>query len=89
MDKMSFILLDMEDIIMKMAGVDNISQIEKDVYKARRIYDLYGLEYFMKFLELYPHIGYLAKDHLLCAREGGQCNLFCIYYKGGCSYATN
>lgn len=41
---------------------------ERDSYKARRIYDLYGEEYFLRFVERCPHIANL-KEVILNANK--------------------
>lgn len=55
---------------------------KRDEFKARRIYDLYGYEWFMKFIGRCPHI---AQDFLPCNKNDGQCSMLCLNYKGGCS----
>ena len=61
---------------------------ERDAYKARRIYDLYGFDCFLKFVDENPHIREVVKVPAGCTRDG-QCTFFCYYYgEGGCKNAT-
>jgi hypothetical protein len=98
-DKWIQILLEVEE--MWAASVDSrliqgdteIYCRERDIYKARRILDLYGEEYFFKFVERCPHIKDYIQDYIPRSCEdpkrSRQCNLFCYFYKdGGCEYAT-
>ena len=65
-------------------------RVERDTFKADRIYALYGYDYFLKFVERCPHIQEMAKTYLPCEREAGaQCTMFCLNYdEGGCKNAT-
>ena len=65
MDKWTMMLLEMEDMWAVSAEERSLSargiaaedyKRERDMYKARRIYDLYGEEYFLRFVERCPHI---------------------------------
>lgn len=61
----------------------------RDGFKARRIYDLYGYDYFLRFVDKCPHISDLIKEYLPCDRlPGAQCTMFCNFYEGGCKNAT-
>ena len=63
--------------------------IERDTFKADRIYALYGYDYFLRFVERCPHIQEMAQKYLPCERsQDAQCTMFCINYKGGCKNAT-
>lgn len=65
-------------------------RIERDTFKADRIYALYGYDYFLRFIERCPHIQEMAKKYLPCKQnKDGQCTIFCINYEGGCKNATN
>lgn len=64
---------------------------ERDLYKARRILDMYGYEYFRKFVECCPHIKDLIEQYGYspCETGDGNCNMICIFYQnGGCTNAT-
>ena len=62
---------------------------ERDKYKADHIYELYGYDYFIRFVERCPHIQEYAKKYKPCDQNSGQCTMFCAYYKeGGCTDAT-
>lgn len=64
---------------------------ERDFYKARRILDLYGYDYFRKFVERCPHILDLIEQYGYspCETGDGNCSMMCIFYKnGGCTNAT-
>ena len=64
-------------------------RIERDTFKADRIYALYGYDYFLRFIERCPHIQEMAKKYLPCKHSpDAQCTMFCIYYEGGCKNAT-
>ena len=99
MDKWTLILLEVES----MWEVDSYAQylgqigcdpqkyrIERDTFKADRIYALYGYDYFLRFIERCPHIQEMAKKYLPCKQnKDGQCTIFCINYEGGCKNATD
>lgn len=63
-------------------------RIERDTFKADRIYALYGYDYFMRFVERCPHIQEYAKKYKPCDQNNGQCMMFCAQYEGGCTNAT-
>lgn len=68
-------------------------RIERDLYKARRIYDLYGYEWFCQFIERCPHIQNLVDNYVPCeiGPNYHQCTMFCHKYnfeKGCMLYAT-
>ena len=63
-------------------------RIERDTFKADRIYALYGYDYFMRFVERCPHIQKYAKKYKPCDQNNGQCMMFCAQYEGGCTNAT-
>lgn len=63
-------------------------RIERDTFKAERIYALYGYDYFMRFVERCPHIQEYAKKYKPCDQNNGQCMMFCAQYEGGCTNAT-
>lgn len=65
MDKWTMILLEAEDMWAVSAEEQSLSargiavedyMRERDMYKARRIYNLYGEDYFLRFVERCPHI---------------------------------
>lgn len=98
MDKWTRILLEVEGMWEADAYAQYLGQtgcdpqtyrIERDTYKAERIHDLYGYEYFLNFVQRCPHIKGIVKVQPPCKKNGGQCTLFCYYYgNGGCTYAT-
>lgn len=57
-------------------------RIDRDFYKAQRILDLYGYEWFYRFVERCPHIIHLLDDLVPCKREPDlyQCTMFCHKY---------
>lgn len=68
---------------------DGEYKIARDSFKARHIYNLYGYEYFLKFVERCPHINFLLQEYPPCEHtQDAQCSMFCINYTGGCKYAT-
>ena len=71
-----------------------ISKLEKnykeirDIYKAQKIYELYGFEIFGKFVKQCPHIINLLDDYVPCKKEHNvQCTMFCHKYnfEKGCT----
>lgn len=56
---------------------------ERDKFKAERILELYGYEYFKRFVDCCPHIADIFTDLSLCERQGRQCSCFCDFYKEG------
>ena len=65
-------------------------RIERDTFKADRIYSLYGYEYFLRFVERCPHIHESVKKYLPCGRtKDAQCTMYCNFFEGGCKYAAD
>lgn len=64
---------------------------ERDAYKARRIYDMYGYDWFRRFVERCPHIQDLLDKHVPCEDEHYQCTMFCHRYnfEKGCMLNAN
>ena len=64
-------------------------KIDRDLYKARRIFDLYGYDWFCRFIERCPHISHLLDEYVPCKQypEQYQCTMFCHKYdfKKGCT----
>jgi hypothetical protein len=64
-------------------------RIDRDFYKAQRIYDLYGYEWFRRFIDRCPHIHHLLDDYVPCRKEPQQyqCTMFCHKYdfEKGCT----
>ena len=97
MDKWTLILLEVEGMweadsyaqYLGQTGCDpQRYRIERDTFKADRIYALYGYDYFLKFVERCPHIRDMVKKYVPC-KEDGQCTMFCLNYnEGGCTNAT-
>lgn len=95
MDKWTMIILEAEDMWEVSAEARSLAARDldkedyrrmRDSFKARRIYDLYGYDYFLRFVEKCPHIADLIKEYLPCDRlPGAQCTMFCTFYKGGCT----
>ena len=97
MDNWTLILLEVESMWEADSYAQYLSQIscdpqkyriERDTFKADRIYALYGYDYFMRFVERCPHIQEYAKKYKPCDQNNGQCMMFCAQYKGGCTNAT-
>lgn len=98
MDKWTMIILEAEDMWACSAEAryyatidlaDGEYKVARDSFKARRIYDLYGYDYFLRFIDRCPHVKFLAQEYLPCDRlPGAQCTLFCANYKGGCTNAN-
>ena len=96
MDKWTAIILEAEEYWKEIAATEGIgascpdartySKL-RDEYKAEFILKEYGYEYFDKFVKRCPHIQDSVKKMLICV-DGEQCRLDCIYYEGGCKYAT-
>lgn len=64
-------------------------RVERDTFKADRIFALYGYDYFLRFVERCPHIQEMMKKYKPCDQNNGQCTMFCALYKeGGCTNAT-
>lgn len=95
MDEWTLILLEVEDMWQADSYAAYLGQInydpqkyriERDTFKADRIFALYGYDYFLRFVELCPHIQEMIKKYKPCDQNNGQCTLFCAYYKkGGCT----
>ena len=100
MDKWIEIIFEAEDMwrnsveakIAAIRGYDtDVYCRERDLFKARRILDMYGDEYFRKFVDRCPHIKNYLDDYAYapCERGDGNCNMICIFYQnGGCTNAT-
>ena len=99
MDKWTEIILEMEDNWHNSAEykyLPNDTPKEeyrriRDLYKAERIYDMYGEKYFEKFVKQCPHITNDLNAFVPCVRTAdAQCNMFCHKFKeGGCTDAAN
>ena len=99
MDNWTLILLEVESMWEADSYAQYLGQIgcdpqkyriERDTFKADRIYALYGYDYFLRFIERCPHIQEMAKKYLPCKQnKDGQCTIFCINYEGGCKNATD
>lgn len=64
-------------------------RVERDTFKADRIFALYGYDYFLRFVERCPHIQEMMEKYKPCDQNNGQCTMFCALYKeGGCTNAT-
>lgn len=95
MDKWTLILLEVEGMweadsyaaYLGQIGCDPQKyRVERDTFKADRIYALYGYDYFLRFVERCPHIQEMIEKYKPCDQNGDQCTLFCAYYKkGGCT----
>lgn len=63
--------------------------VERDLYKAKRIFDLYGYEWFRRFIDRCPHIVHLLDDYVPCKQSPDQyqCTMFCHKYnfEKGCT----
>ena len=100
MDKWREIIFEAEDMwrnsvdarVAQIRGVDTETYRRlRDTYKARRILDLYGYEYFRMFVDRCPHIIEYVKDfgYAPCEQGDGNCSMICIFYKnGGCTNAA-
>ena len=97
MDKWELILLDVEEMWAKSAqhkyfplsASKDYYELERDLFKIRRIYDIYGYKYALKFAELRPDTKAYLDQYVLCMQEGPhkfQCSIFCHKYdfKKGC-----
>lgn len=96
------ILLEIEDTWQVSAACRSISarelttedyRQERDIFKARRIYDLYGYEYFNRFINRCPHIIDKFDDLVPCniKNDIANCSMFCHKYnfeRGCVLYAT-
>lgn len=93
MSKWIMIISDAEDKWMNSAESRSVSarcldakiyKRERDIFKARYIYETYEYDYFLRFVERCPHIQDLIKEYLPCNQGEQNCNIFCNFYKGGC-----
>lgn len=90
MDEWTLMLLAAEDAWREEKMISgNMRPIIRDKFKARFIYDTYGYENFLEFVERCPHfIKEILNDYVPC-KDNNQCMLFCKFYKnGGCKNAT-
>lgn len=57
-------------------------ELERDLFKARRIYDLYGYEYCARYIREHPDTRYAMDAFVPCKREPHlyQCTMFCHKY---------
>ncbi len=98
MDKWTMIIMEMEDMwhnsveyrVVPSSYTAKEYRIERDIYKAQRIYDLYGYDYFMRFLQQCPHIIEFMDNYVPCKKQGphqNQCTMFCHRYnlEKGCT----
>ena len=98
MDKGSEIIFEAEDMwrnsaealsIQRRSSTTEEYMRERDFYKARRILDMYGYDYFRMFVERCPHILDMIEDYGYSPCEtDGNCSMMCIFYKGGCTNAA-
>ena len=97
MDKWTTILLEVEGMWEADSYAGYLARIgcdpqyyrqERDMFKADRIYALYGYDYFLRFVERCPHIQEYAKKYKPCDQNNEQCTMFCAQYEGGCTNAT-
>ena len=95
MDKWELILLDVEEMWAKSAQhkwfpaftSKEEYELQRDLFKARRIYDLYGYECCARFIKEHPNTAAAMDDFVPCKHEPlGQCTMFCHKYnfKKGC-----
>lgn len=99
MDKWNMIILEMEDNWhnsreYKFLPIDiplEEYRRRRDLYKAERIYDMYGEPYFERFVRQASHIAQDLDWYAPCQRtENAQCSMFCHKFKeGGCIDGTN
>ena len=93
--------LDMEDMWAKSAQYKHFPlsaskdyyELERDLFKIRRIYDIYGYKYALKFAELHPDTKAYLDQYVPCQQpmNAGQCTMFCHKYdceKGSTLNAT-
>lgn len=64
---------------------------ERDNFKARYIYDVYGYEYFRRFIDRCPHVIDMFDDLVPCNSENCNCTMFCHKYdfERGCTNYAN
>lgn len=91
MDKWTMIELDMEDMWAKSAQYKHFPlsaskdyyELERDLFKLRRIYDIYGYTYALQFAELHPDTKMYLDQYVPCMQPGPhqhQCTMFCHKY---------
>ena len=91
MDKWVRIILEAEDMWAASAEATSLATKEipvevykqkRDIFKARRIYDLYGYEYFNQFISRCPHIIDKFNDLVPCNTKDGiaNCTMYCHKY---------
>lgn len=99
MDKWTMIIIEAEDMWQSSAAARSITARDlgaeeyrrtRDRFKARRIYDMYGYEYFRMFVDRCPHISDILEDYKPCMlNKDGQCVISCNFYQnGGCKDAA-
>lgn len=96
MDDQTLILLEAEEAwsTSRCHGTYYLSPEEyrfiRDTFKAHWIYEHYGYEHFLQFVNRCPHIQDLIKDYSPCKKaQDSQCSIYCYYYtNGGCKNAT-
>ena len=88
--------LDMEDMWAKSTEYKNFPltaskdyyELERDLFKIRRIYDMYGYKYAVKFAELHPDTKAYLDQYVPCEQypDKDQCTMFCHKYNSekGC-----
>ena len=99
--KWTQIILDAEDMWAKSAIYRHFPlsaskeefEIERDMFKIRRIYDMYGYEYAKRFAQEHPDTIMYLNQYTPCSvySNYGQCSMFCHKYdfeKGCTLYAT-
>ena len=82
------ILLDMDDMweksaeyrLMPLNTDEQTYRQKRDMYKAQRIYSLYGYDFFSRFIKERPHLYDLLDNYVPCNREPHQCTIFCHKY---------
>lgn len=100
MDKWTLILLEAEEMWASSAAASSLRikgvpcgtyAQERDLFKASRIYDLYGYEYFRRFIDRCPHIIDMFDDIVPCSKKDTQCSMFCHKYdfERGCTKYAN
>lgn len=89
--------LDMEDMWAKSAqhkyfplsASKEDYELERDLFKIRRIYDIYGYKYALKFAELHPDTITYLDQYVPCLQHSDlyQCTMFCHKYdfEKGCT----
>ena len=95
------IILDAEDMWTKSAiyryfpldASKEDLEMERDLFKIRRIYDMHGYEYARRFADEHPHVTNYLDQYTPCQAYPNQyqCTMFCHKYdfEKGCQlYAT-